>query len=96
MSHSQIKLKHTENKKDVKNQLVEEKPLEGAPSYRDFFGRNVRGYYKGVTQSRQEFVKRHHELQLALLELETWLNQPKRDRLRTVSLSDKINLVFPA
>jgi hypothetical protein len=43
MSHSQIKLKQIENKKDVKNQLVEEKAPEGGHTYRDFFSRNVRG-----------------------------------------------------
>lgn len=67
--HSQLKLKHIENKKDVKNQLVEEKPAKERRTYRDFFERDVRGYYKAVTQRDQEFVKRHQDFQLALLEL---------------------------
>lgn len=89
MSHSQIKLKQIENKKDVKNKLVEEKPPPR--TFRDLFYSDLDEYYETASNGRQELAERRHQLQQNLLELEVLLNESNRYGERVIRLSEELN-----
>ena len=79
-----------ESEKDANDKPLGPKLNDPPRTYRDLYAQDLYEQYK-TAKGRKEFAKRRRKLEADLAELETLLNDPKRDRERVMSLSFGLN-----
>ena len=79
-----------ESEKDANDKPLGQKLNDPPRTYRDLYAQDFYEQYK-TAKGRKEFAKRRRKLEADLAELETLLNDPKRDRERVMSLIKGLN-----